>query len=144
MNLKNYTSKVEADTSLARIERLLVGIGASAINKQYADGDVSSINFLILVKGRTLVFRLAPKVDTVFKVLWKEVKRPQPGTKKRTQAQAVRTAWKIIHDWVEVQCAMILLEQAEVAQLFLPYVYDPSSDTTLWDRIEKGDLKLLN
>ena len=38
--------------------------------------------------------------------------------------------------------AMIQLEQAKPLQIFLPYVYDPKSETTLYQRIE-GNMKLL-
>lgn len=142
-NLKNYTSEVPASRSIGRIEELLISIGAKNINKQYEDGIIKSFIFLIDLNGTTLSFKLPAKVSIVEKVLWKEIKRPNAGTKERIQKQAERTAWKIVHDWVEIQCSMILLEQAEIAQIFLPYHYDPSTNKTLWERVKDNDIKLL-
>lgn len=44
--------------------------------------------------------------------------------KKDFTDQASRTAWKIVQDWVEVQMSMIQLKQADLIQVFLPYVFD--------------------
>ena len=43
MNLKNYTSSVPVDITLARIERLLVDSGATGIAKEYKAGKVQSL-----------------------------------------------------------------------------------------------------
>lgn len=102
MNLKNYTSEVPAARSISRIEEKLVEIGAKNINKEYNDDkSLKGIKFLIDVNGQTIAFELPAKVSTVFKVLWEEVKRPNAGTKDRVRAQAERTAWKLISDWVD-------------------------------------------
>lgn len=144
MNLKNYTSTVPADKSIMRIERLLVEVGAKNINKQYDDNMLKSITFLIDMNGQTAAFRLPAKVDVVEKVLRKEVKRPQSGTYERIKDQSERTAWKILCDWVEIQCSMIHLEQAEFAEIFLPYHYNPELNQTLWEQVKEGSIKLLN
>jgi len=46
MNIKNYTSNIESSQSMARIEELLVEIGATTINKQYIDKLCTGITFL--------------------------------------------------------------------------------------------------
>lgn len=144
MNIKNYTSTVPAATSMSRIEHKLVEIGASNINKEYEDRVCVAINFLYTEPGKdTLVFRIQPKVQECFDVLWADVKKPRADTEKNTMEQANRTAWKIISDWIDIQCTMILLDQAKPLQMFLPYVYDPASGQTLFDRIEKNP-KLLS
>lgn len=47
MNIKNYTSSVSADITIARIERLLVDGGATGIAKQYEKQRVSALVFQI-------------------------------------------------------------------------------------------------
>ncbi|MBK7433510.1 MAG: hypothetical protein IPI66_06090, partial [Chitinophagaceae bacterium] len=47
MNIKNYTSTIDASRSMANIEELLVEIGATNINKQYADKVCTGITFLL-------------------------------------------------------------------------------------------------
>lgn len=143
MNLKNYTSQVPADKSISRIERLLVSAGANNILKNYRDRILESISFTMDINGNSIPFRLPAKVEAVNKVLWAEVKRPQPGTRERIREQAERTAWKIVCDWVEVQISMIQLEQAEFIEVFLPYVYHLESGKTFFERIKGNNFKQL-
>lgn len=143
MNLKNYTSTVPASNSISRIEKMLVGIGAKNINKQYQNGNLYSFTFLIDVNENTMIFKLPAKVDVVFKVLWKEIKRPRAGTKEKTLLQAERTAWKLLCDWVEIQCSMIKLEQVEFMEVFLPYAFNTELNTTFYERLKSQEFKLL-
>jgi hypothetical protein len=145
MNIKNYTSTVEASRSMARIEELLVEIGATNINKKYEEKICTGITFLLFDQQlqQTLPFHLKAQVDECFIVLWKDVKRPRPDTKATLQQQANRTAWKILCDWTEVQCTMILLGQAKPLQMFLPFMYDTKTSETLFDKISMGKVKLL-
>ena len=52
------------------------------------------------------------------------MKRPRAESLKRLQVQAARTAWKLVQDWVEIQMAMVKMQQAELTQVFLPYMWD--------------------
>lgn len=142
-NLKNYTSTVPAITSMGRIEQCLVKAGATDISKKYEDGICKAVTFRILVNNTPVFFQLPAKVEPCFNVLWKEIKRPRPESKHKTKEQAERTAWKIVSDWVDIQLSMILLEQADPMQIFLPYAYDPASETTFYDRLKDGGFKAL-
>lgn len=147
MNIKNYTSTVPASTSISRIQKVLVELGATDISMKYDPTTkiLMAISFRIVITGQMpMFFQLPAKVGPCFEVLWNEVKRPQPDTKRKTFEQAERTAWKIVSDWVEIQAAMIILEQAEPLQIFLPYVYNPATDTTFYDRLKESKFKLLS
>lgn len=118
--IKNYTSSVPASQSMARIEELLVKAGARDIHKSYNNNhECDAIVFVMVVPGvvQPLYFKLPAKVEACYNALWKihckSVKRPQEGTKKTIREQAARTAWKIIHDWVDLQLTLIELDQAE-------------------------------
>lgn len=145
MNIKNYTSTVEAGRSMARIEEMLVEIGANNINKKYENKTCTGITFLFFDNrlGQTLAFHLKAQVEEVFNILYKEVKRPQANTKETIKAQANRTAWKVLSDWTEIQCTMILLGQAEPLQMFLPFVYDVKNEETLYEKVLSGKMSLL-
>lgn len=143
MNLKNYTSEVPSHRSMAIIEKNLVEAGATDISKKYEDGICRAITFRMLIDQQPLFFKLPAKVDSCFKVLWAEIKRPQPDTRKRIIEQSERTAWKIVCDWVEVQLSMIRLDQVEALQIFLPYVYDPGSDQTFYEKLKGSGFKAL-
>ncbi len=126
--LKNYTSAVPASTSISRIEQALVAFGASDIAKSY-DPETricKAIRFKIRHQGNDLMFELEANTEACFKVLWAEIKRPRPDTKKTVTEQAERTAWKIWADWVEIQLSLILMEQVQVIEIFLPFAYSPN------------------
>lgn len=146
MNLKNYTSTVPALTSIGKIQRVLVEAGATDISQKYdpVTKICIAISFRIKYKDTAMFFQLPAKVSACYEVLFKEVKRPQPDTKKRVFEQAERTAWKIVSDWVEIQLAMIQMEQAEMMQVFLPYAYNPATDTTFYDKMKSSEFKALN
>jgi hypothetical protein len=148
--IKNYTSTIPASTSMARIEDMLVEAGARDIHKSYnGERECDAIIFIMAVPGTPLPmhFKLPAKVDACFEALWKlysqTVKKPSDQMKKTLREQAVKTAWKIIHDWVEIQISLIQLEQAEAMQIFLPYVYNPDSKETFYEHVKKGSFKLL-
>ena len=145
MKLKNYTSTIDASVSMAKIERMLVEIGATDISKKYQDKICTGIVFLYNDKdglGRTLAFRLTAQVDEAFKILYAEIKKPRPGTKEIIMQQANRTAWKVLSDWTEIQCTMIILGQAKPLQMFLPFVYDIKSNETMYEKIMNGKMQL--
>lgn len=145
MNIKNYTSTVDAGRSMAKIEELLVKIGATNINKQYSDKICTGITFLLYDQQlqQTLPFHLKAQVEECFTILWQDVKRPRPDTRDLLKKQASKTAWKILSDWTEIQCSMILLGQAKPLQMFLPFMYDLKSNETLFDKVSSGKMKLL-
>ena len=135
MNVKNYTSTIEASRSMAKIEELLVEIGATNINKQYSEKICTGITFLLFDQQlmQTLPFHLKAQTEECFTILWKGVKRPRPDTRDLFKKQASKTAWKILSDWTEIQCSMIL-----------PFIYDMKSNETLFDKVITGKVKLLH
>lgn len=145
MNIKNYTSEIDASKSMANIERVLVEIGASNINKNYKDKVCSGITFLYFDEQtkQTLAFHLKAQVDECFNIFWKQRVQKTASQKEACIKQANRTAWKILSDWTEIQCSMILLGQATTLQMFLPCVYDMKNNETLYDKISTGEIKNL-
>lgn len=149
-SIKNYTSSIPASLSMSRIEEMLVKAGAMDIHKSYNNDQVcDAIIWVMIVPGvvQPLHFKLPAKVEACYNALWKqyckEVKKPQESTKKTIREQSARTAWKIIHDWVELQLTMIELDQAEPMELFLPYVYNPESKQTFFEHAKEKSFKQL-
>ncbi len=146
MNLKNYTSTVSVISSISRIEHRLAVAGATHIAKIYEEGGTGrpiGMIFQIKVNDFPMSFKLPAKADICFKVMWNEVRKPRPGTKENIRAQADRTAWKILSDWIDIQVAMIQLEQTEAIEVFLPYAYDGKTDKTLFEKMKQENFKLL-
>lgn len=123
--IKNYTSDVPVSRTIARIEELLAKCGANQIAKEYnARGTVKSLQFVIAVGQQQHVIKLPSNPEKVFLALKAKVTRPRAGSMDRLREQSERTAWKLQQDWVEVQMSMIALGQAEMLQVFLPYVFN--------------------
>ncbi len=130
---------------MANIEKWLVEIGATNINKQYHDKMCTAITFLHYdeTTKQTLAFNLKAQTEEAFKIFWAEVKRPRDDTRQKIEQQALRTAWKILSDWAEIQCTMVLLKQATPLQMFLPYLYDQKTGQTFYDKVISGKGQLL-
>lgn len=139
MFLKNYTSNVPVSTTIFRIEQVLIRCGVSGIMKDYGiNQKVIAITFRVyLSEGKPQMIRLPADEEKALDALWKDYLgddlnsdgEAKWGSRKRRDKnsfkdQAARTAWKIIQDWVEVQMSMIQMQQADLAEVFLPYFYD--------------------
>jgi hypothetical protein len=149
--IKNLTSDVPVSRSIARIFDRLVQCGATNITQTIDENKkVSGITFTLEVKGNTVMFKLPANSEKVEQILIDTIKlkHHHPAYERTVQTkreQAAKTSWKILVDWVEVQLSLITLEQARPEEVFLPYLYLPNKDMTLFQFIDKdsNNLKLL-
>ena len=140
--LKNYTSKIPVSRSISSIEAKLVYHGANNILKEYdKEKQLTGICFNLEIEGRVVPFKLPARVEKCYKVLWAGVRRPTTGTQKRVKEQAERTAWKILSDWVDIQMSMIELQQTEMMEVFLPYLYDYQNKMSLFEKLKEKKFK---
>lgn len=143
MKLKNYTSGVPVERTISRIEQVLAQSGASGISKDYDNGSLVALSFRVaLPTGRTVAVRLPANHDGVYQSLRKEMRRPRPGTLEKLRDQAMRTSWKLMQDWVEVQISLIKMQQVDFLQVFLPYVMVDNNRTFYAAIKEKNYLAL--
>ena len=141
--IKNYTSGVPVDRTVSKIEAVLVAGGASNIVKDYKDGVLDAICFMVVMpeSGDRIAVRLPANVEAVYEAMRSGVKRPRRGTLGKLREQASRTAWKLMQDWVEVQLSLIRMRQAEFLQVFLPYVWNGKE--TFYGQLKGQGFKLL-
>jgi hypothetical protein len=142
--VKNYTSTVAASRSVQHIEERLVEHGAMNILKLYEDKHLVGIAFILDNNGEQLPFRLPARISNVEKQLKSEVKRPRKSTFNNIKEQAERTAWKLLSDWVDIQCSLVELQQVKFMEVFLPYVYDPVKKQTFFEKLEETGFKQLS
>ena len=107
MFLKNYTSGVPIDRTLARIETLLAEFGAKAIGKNYEQGRLKSLTFQLEINGRDVLIRLPANPQAVYDAMRQECKRPRRGTMEKLKDQSDRTAWRIQQEWLEIELTKI-------------------------------------
>jgi hypothetical protein len=144
LNLKNYTSSVPVLNSISRIEHRLAQAGAPHIAKSYEGDRPTGMIFQIPINNIPMTFKLPAKTDNVFKYLIKQrSKPPKDSVLASIKAQSDRTAWKILSDWIDIQISMIEVDQAESAEMFLAYAFDPASNLTLFEKIKRNGFKQL-
>lgn len=138
MKIKNYTSTVPSERSRARIQQVLVELGATQIGMDVSDGRVSGMSFQVNIEGQTLKYRLPARVGSVYECLSKKKsKRKDMRQDEARRMQADRTAWKLLQDWVEVQASLIQIGMSTATEVFLPYMLVGSGKTqhTLWAQL---------
>ena len=99
MAIKNYTSGVDIYTSLGEIQGALARAGATKIMVDYESGKPTAVTFAIETVAGTRGFRLPAAVDGTLRVFAAQ-------KIKADRAQAERTAWRNIRDWVLAQLAL--------------------------------------
>ncbi len=126
MALLNYTTKIDPDKTASEIAKCLSLHGASAILTEYdSENIVNSLSFKIRVGQAEMSFKLPVDWKPVYEIMAKG-KKFQWGDKGEKQKsdlriQAVRTAWRIVKDWVEAQMALVETQMVNTGEVFLPY-----------------------
>lgn len=145
--MKNYTSEVAPTKSIQNIEALLIKAGARQISKEYAgNGDVVALSFSIAnpETGSPVYIRMPADVEGAFGVLAgmrKDFKWYSDAKKRLIREQAERTAWRLTWDWVAVQLSMIEMRQADLVQVFLPYII--VGESTFYKQLQKAKTPML-
>lgn len=135
MAIKNYTSTVDVYKSLGGIQGALASHGARKIMVDYdPEGRPTGVMFGIETPDGPRGFSLPANVDGVLTVFAHQ-------KVKADRAQAERTAWKNVHDWVLAQMALIEAGQVQIDEVFLPYLTD-GKGRTLYQLYQGGQLAL--
>ncbi len=142
MPILNYTTQVAAEKSISEITAILSRFGARTIVTDYDDnGNVSGIQFVILIDSLPLSIRLPCNVDGVEKSLCKAKGVPH---RLMTRLQARRVAWRILKDWLEAQLALFQVGQAEIGQVLMPYAIADAEGRTVYEMFKESHQKQLN
>lgn len=125
MPILNYTTKVDAHKTVGEIQAVLSRKGASTVMVVYENGHPEAVSFQFTIDGNSVPFKLPCKFAGVRKVMlqgFKGIARSRREKDKDFDQQVRRVSWRIIKDWVEAQLALVEAGQAEIAEVFLPYV----------------------
>lgn len=140
MALKNYTTVIKVEKTLMEIEQILSKHGAIAIFKMYDEnGSPNALAFKCLVNDQEIAFKLPMEEEKILQVFRKSRQVPR---RRCNIEQARRTGWRIIKDWVDSQMALIEIHVVKFEQVFLPYMYDQSTNQTLFEKFEQRKFNL--
>jgi hypothetical protein len=139
MAILNYTTTIDSAKTASEVQTILAKGGAKSVAVDYDDGMPSALTFTIIYLEQPINFRLPCNVDGVYKALCRSNKVPYS---KRNTAQARRVAWRIIKDWVEAQLAIVESQQAQMTEVFLPYVVSENGQT-MFQRFTESTQKQL-
>jgi hypothetical protein len=136
MPILNYTTTITVDKTVGEIQQILGKAGARSVIVDYANRQPEAISFQVEVNERLVSFRLPSRWQGV----WKALQSEPVERKYKTEDQARRTAWRIIKDWTEAQIAIIQAGQAELVEVFLPYMLHPGTGQTMYQQFRAGYL----
>lgn len=143
MNIKNYTSEVPAEKSLLELENILIKMGATAISKEYDKGKVTCIQFAIKKDGMSIPFKLPARTDAIQKLFLQRLHSPTQRQKENAIKQAERTAWRNLKEWVQLQHTMVILEQVELLEVFMPYMFSMEKGKTAFQLMAGNGFKMI-
>ena len=136
MPIKNYTTKVAVERTVAQIMDILVQKGASEIMTVYGDDRKPvGLQWRLTTKHGPLTYNLPVNVPAVFQLITRQGLLKSDSVRRRDQA--CRVAWRNVKDWIEAQMALIEAEQVEMEEVFLPYMVTEGS--TLYRVLAEGN-----
>jgi hypothetical protein len=129
--IKNYTTEIPVEKTIVEIHKLLAENGARGIALEYDNqGTIKDIFFKIIVREQELPFRLPAKPQNVYTALHTNTpSHYHQRYGKQWEDEAQRIAWRICKSWLEAQLTLINLEQANIEEVFLPYLVMPNNKT---------------
>jgi|SRR4051812_490502 hypothetical protein len=127
--IKNYSTEVPLEKTLAEIQSLLANNGATGIMFDYdGQGNLNAVFFKIRYGEKDLPFRLPAKPQQVYNALFAGMQYENRLREDRMK-KAQRIAWRICKLWLEAQITHINLDQATPQEVFLPYLVMPNNKT---------------
>lgn len=119
----NYTTSIDAEQTIGEIQKRLSAYGVQAMMTEYDGPHVSAVSFKLNIEGRSMGFKMPCNWRAVREVFNKQgVTRAKIKHRDRNlDAQAIRTAWRVIKVWVDAQLTLVEVNMVTVPQVFLPY-----------------------
>src|SRR5216683_6825106 len=138
MPIKNYTTEVPANCSIAEIQDALVKHGATGVLYQYEQGTgrIEALQFLLRIKNQDVTFSLPVHGQRFQRVL-----QLQNVPRSKNEDYVYRVAWRNSRDWVFAQLALYETEIVDMPQVFLPFATDAKGQT-LYEKVAQSKLLL--
>lgn len=143
MSLLNYSTKKTPSETIGEMQEMLSPFNVSAIMTEYDGRQVSAVAFRMSVQGREMAYRLPCNWRAVYEIFKTDKNVKAHVALANLETQAIRTAWRIIHRWLEAQLALVEVNMATIPQIFLPYTI-MKDNRTLAEHVADNPALLLN
>jgi len=145
--IKNFSTSIAVEKTIAEIEKMLAKYGATKIMKEYdIDGNPTVLIFGIMTEHGEKPVRLPIKVNKIMDVFKLQVSNKKLPSKfwgtDWAKEQAARVGWRIIKDWLDAQLTLLNIEMVKVEEIFLPYMYHSGLGKTVFELLEERDFNL--
>lgn len=123
MPLLNYTTTIEPEQTIGEIQKMLSTHGVTAMMTEYDGPQVSAVSFRMNIAGKPMGFKMPCNWRAVRAVFDEQgiTSGKIKSKDKSLDHQAIRTAWRVIKDWVQAQLALVEINMVTIPQIFLPY-----------------------
>lgn len=140
-------TEVPAQKTAGQICDTLVDAGAREVSMQYDAGMPVAVRWVMRVDGRDLLFQLPARTEAVYNRLVEVRERKSSWISDRDKVvlrqRAERIGWRQLYRWVQAQMAMVDTGMTQASEVFLPYIYDPIRNQTLFEIIRADGMKAL-
>lgn len=143
MGILNYSTSISAVKTSSEVQNLLAAHGAQRVSVIFEAGKPLGIAFAITTEYGLRVFELPANAEGVFACLKVESKAGKIRANFANEDQAVRTAWRILKDWISAQLAIIEAGMVTLDEVMLPYMITPSGRTYIQSYRKSEDSALL-
>jgi len=135
------TTQVDASRSAAEIVAELVKAGATSVNTDYENGQISGLRWVMKIHGVDQLFAMPVRVAPIEKILRSRRKGIiNVNDVARLKEQAVRVAWRQLLRWTQAQMALVQTGMAETGEVFFAYIQAPSGQTIFEAFANQGTL----
>lgn len=116
--IANYTTTVPVYQSVQAIVKMLSKAGASSITQNLTKyGGTGGITFVIDTEYGTVEYQLPVRIEGVQATL----KRDRVAPRFSSPDHSAKVAWRIAHDWLRAQLALIEAGMTTLPEVMLPY-----------------------
>lgn len=126
MAFAGYSTTVEAAKTAGDIVTMLAKAGARRVRTEYtSDGRPEGISFEIATQYGVQAFTLPVRVKAVHAVLNRQGLQPRYATLEHAE----KVAWRVAHDWLKSQLALIEAEMVSLDEVMWPWMIGTGGQT---------------
>lgn len=140
MAIKNYTTDVPIERTIAEIQKMLGEHGARRVGMEYANKHIVAVAFEMDIAGQSASYKLPCRHEGIYRLLKDDAKAQdimRRNKVKFSENHCRAVGWRIVRDWLDAQLALIEAEMAELQEIMLPYMIT-SDGRTVYQVLDGG------